>query len=1259
MKKSILWTFALLLFPFLGYTQCSDTPDIAQWYSADTVWSCGAKRHITMNRSYNEPASWQDHNAIYHTRFFKQEDSLFANPLYTHTSTDQNISGLELVVPDANTLVAQFYVENDCGPGQDTLYSTLWLQSNPDFRLDSCSAGPSFIEGPQLVCEGSSEETYVLNSHALRDYIDQSEFYYPSLIWEYNGTPFYQSDTVFTVPKFDMDTNYLIVRRFFPCVCGEWTFNSNEGIVIDSIAIVVASSMDCGSLNGYAYGNANDNCTDKDFPLKKRVLKIEPGPYYAVTDDTGYYETSLPLGSYTYELQTSDVETTCDPGGVPFTLDQNNPTFSNDLVTQITGEKVTINVFNGRARPGIVFKSQVSITNHGAPVNGYLEWTNTSNEGQSLLKNVSADPAAQSTANDRVEWTPVSLGYEETQTFNVTADLQDTAAIGDWIRTLGRLYSNESQQFYSDSMTTSVRNSYDPNDIKVNLNSIEPGFTAQDTATLKYTIRFQNTGNDTAYKVVVTDTVDPLLDISTLQLGVSSHNYSFAVLEGDVFEWTFDNINLVDSTTNLEKSQGFLTFRIHPKSEMQLGDDVAQTANIYFDLNPPVITNTEVTEMEEQGCEDIPEISSLNLTGFTESCSSFHFVSLNADTVSGTETWPNFNPVYHYRIYDAGDTDHSNPLYINDSETTWVNEPDVIMEYTTGLVVQLFVSNDCGTSEDTLYADIEMFITPEFKPESCGGEESVTLGELRVCPGASGLVYRLDSPELRAFKNQGGFSNVNWYLNGQIIQDSNGVDTSIVINYFPREENYLVAKQWVSCTCTGWTQSEYVLDSIAIVVDSTMDCGVVKGDLYANAANNCTDKDYVLKERMVEIQPGPIYLVTDSMGHYESALPYGSYNISHVTRSFETACDAGGANFTLDGANPEFERDFITQLTGEDFTISVHNSRARPGFPFYSYVRIKNNSRPVKGDLIWSNARPEGGSLLENISGDPTEDQATATSLEWNTMYLDYEEVRHFKITADLKDEAELGDVFRTYAEFTSLLENVAIDSATSVVRNSYDPNDKAVNRKEMVPAELTLDPFHLKYTVQFQNTGNDVAYDVVVTDTLSELLDLSSLRLGVASHDYRLEIREGNVLVWTFEGINLPDSTSDYDGSQGFLTFFMKPLPSMSVGEVINNTVNIFFDLNEAIITNTVQTELVETVGVSEISATDHTLYPNPARSQVNLTHAVGASVQIYSADGKVSVQRSVDGNGSLDVSDLARGVYLVVVRNGMESTTHRLVKE
>lgn len=139
---------------------------------------------------------------------------------------------------------------------------------------------------------------------------------------------------------------------------------------------------------------------------------------------------------------------------------------------------------------------------------------------------------------------------------------------------------------------TVLTNSYDPNDKTGFPVGVGSDHRILDSDHLEYRIRFQNTGTDTAYRVVVRDVLPPELDLSTLVLGSSSHNYTFQILPGNIMEWTFDNIYLPDSNVNEPASHGVLTFQVQQNPNNQPGDRIDNAANIYFDFNAPILTDS-------------------------------------------------------------------------------------------------------------------------------------------------------------------------------------------------------------------------------------------------------------------------------------------------------------------------------------------------------------------------------------------------------------------------------------------------------------------------------------------------------------------------------------------------------------------------------------------------------------------------------------------------------------------------------------------
>ena len=145
-----------------------------------------------------------------------------------------------------------------------------------------------------------------------------------------------------------------------------------------------------------------------------------------------------------------------------------------------------------------------------------------------------------------------------------------------------------------DTATAVVYAAFDPNDKTVKPAVYSTADLAQGRP-LTYTVRFQNTGNYPAAFVYIRDTLDTGLDLNTLEVLSASHPYSWRFIGDRVVEFLFDPIDLPDSLHNEPASHGFIKYSIRPDSMLQLGDQLQNTAYIYFDFNAPVQTNTVET----------------------------------------------------------------------------------------------------------------------------------------------------------------------------------------------------------------------------------------------------------------------------------------------------------------------------------------------------------------------------------------------------------------------------------------------------------------------------------------------------------------------------------------------------------------------------------------------------------------------------------------------------------------------------------------
>ncbi len=155
---------------------------------------------------------------------------------------------------------------------------------------------------------------------------------------------------------------------------------------------------------------------------------------------------------------------------------------------------------------------------------------------------------------------------------------------------------------------------YDPND----KTAIPAGVQAQNytlmSDTLDFVIRFQNTGNDTAFNVVLLDTLNAsILDLNTFEIITSSHPVVLEQRTNGRTKFIFNNILLPDSNVNEPGSHGFVRYRCLTKTGLPNNTILNNTAHIYFDLNPAIVTNTTLNTLVYQIPVGIAEQDASNL----------------------------------------------------------------------------------------------------------------------------------------------------------------------------------------------------------------------------------------------------------------------------------------------------------------------------------------------------------------------------------------------------------------------------------------------------------------------------------------------------------------------------------------------------------------------------------------------------------------------------------------------------------------------
>ncbi|MBL0126481.1 MAG: T9SS type A sorting domain-containing protein [Flavobacteriales bacterium] len=436
------------------------------------------------------------------------------------------------------------------------------------------------------------------------------------------------------------------------------------------------------------------------------------------------------------------------------------------------------------------------------------------------------------------------------------------------------------------------------------------------------------------------------------------------------------------------------------------------------------------------------------------------------------------------------------------------------------------------------------------------------------------------------------------------------------------------------------------------VPDLGFTCGTLIGTAYMDDNFNCTAQynEARVPATVMEIQPGGYFTMTNATGDYHQNLPYGSYTVQQQSVLVAEHCAGAPQAFDLPGGLVTATRNFPdTTLIPRDVELDLASSPARPGSQMSYSIGVDHLTAGVTGAMTVSLVFDP---VLSYVSGSPAPASVVGNTITWNLAQLTSFGYRYvggqFQIPANIglvgTDLISTATVGIAQPE-TNLANNSNSDTRT--ITASLDPNAKEVSTSSGWSNEFYyIDQDNwLDYTIQFQNTGTDTAFFVVITDSLPATLDPSTFNMGTRSHAGSVEMGGHGVLRFIFPNILLPDSTTNESRSHGFVSFRIKPYLPIVPGTLISNTANIFFDLNPPVITEpSVLTAEFSTAVHEQFGGSLIGLFPNPGFDQITLQVDGNFSVRIMDMAGRVVLRSTGHSDrATLSTSRLVAGVYLV----------------
>jgi uncharacterized repeat protein (TIGR01451 family) len=436
--------------------------------------------------------------------------------------------------------------------------------------------------------------------------------------------------------------------------------------------------------------------------------------------------------------------------------------------------------------------------------------------------------------------------------------------------------------------------------------------------------------------------------------------------------------------------------------------------------------------------------------------------------------------------------------------------------------------------------------------------------------------------------------------------------------------------------------------------------GRVFSDLNGTSVSDCLPDagEFGLKGWHVTIDPGAKGVITNLSGDYTlKGISPGDYSLTVTPAWGYTAsqsCPSGGVSqsVSVGAGNTYTDVDFGegSILAHPDLELAIGASNAVPGNYKYYQLPVTNHGAAATNATLTFVLPPQ---VTYVASSNPVGTYSAGT-VTFNIGTIAPLQSTVPKVQVQVPASVPLGTQLSSSGQVSCsepeshLSDNV--DSETEIVRGSFDPNAKAV-----WPPDSIASPQVLRYHIDFQNVGTGPASKVEIQDLLDTNLDLATLVPKAMSHEGVFSVT-GRQLLWTFDGINLPDATTDEPGSHGWVEFTVAPMPGSASGTVVQNNATIFFDYNAPITTNTVVTILDSRPVFSRIP--DRTLVEGRVLDQpISLTDAESDDLTFSLAAGPswASVSKTGPQTGNLHLApqsgDAGNETIRVSVSDGLLS--------
>lgn len=401
-------------------------------------------------------------------------------------------------------------------------------------------------------------------------------------IWKEYGFSFIASNNTITI----------VVRNNAPGGCG-------NDFAIDDISIQRLNEI--GVFTG-----ENSFCNTSEFKLSDIEFNFTKNEkeFKMVSNAQGKFRYSLEKGKYTVYPTIKNFEYfTVVPEEVTFELTDEQNIFNQNFCISPKGIREDLEVVFtpiDAARPGFDATYKIVYKNKG---NQTISGQVALNFNDDLLDYVSSLPTFDKSETSQLTWNFKDFKPFETRTINIQFNVNSPMEIpavnnGDVLKYVAQIITSVTDATPEDNifeLEQRVVGSYDPND----KTCLEGDVILPDMVGdyVHYKIRFENTGDYYAENVVIEDFIDTTkFDINSLVVLNASHEQKTRI-ENNKVVFYFQGIKL--PATPSPDRHGYVLFKIKTLPTLQLNDTFSNQANIYFDYNWPIQTNTATTTIKE------------------------------------------------------------------------------------------------------------------------------------------------------------------------------------------------------------------------------------------------------------------------------------------------------------------------------------------------------------------------------------------------------------------------------------------------------------------------------------------------------------------------------------------------------------------------------------------------------------------------------------------------------------------------------------